>query len=645
MALYNAPTKPLAQGESTRDYKHAAKLFLSDNYRLAPKQSFLYYVCLNINQNVLSNLMGMGISSQPIADQYETGMMVKSVELPKFSIDTKTLNAYNRKNVVQNKIQYDPITLTFHDDAANVVLNFWNDYYTYYYRDSDYEPGLYKVPHKYDLRQRQGWGYGIRNANLEAFLSDIQIFSLNQKRFTEYRLINPTISNWKHGELRASEGNGTVESAMTVAYETVKYRTGYINAVDVNGFALLHYDNESSPISESTTNIYTTQGIPGVIGGGATDLSRPDGTIGGAGLLSNYLSMQRAYQNLKSVDWTTVAQQSLSQIGASILNGAINGAYNAIFVPTMTSYTSGTYATGGGGVNYSGNPYAYGTPTNAVYSNGNIIGSATGAIAGSYLGYTNNSYAVSYNTQPNNGTVVIGADGQPRTGTVTAVVLDPSTGEIIPGVTTTSTLSGTGGWVKSDPNQNLVQTSYGSDSAGNMVVYRQYANGETTATDFNTGEDSTALVSGAVQQGTITQTPTSYPGQYVQYGVNPATGVMNSVNSIPIRISNTVVGGVVNGVINPITNTINGAINTATNTFIDNVISPVNGMITQGINSVTGSIENVISTAYGSVSLAASDLFDSNQDKPYEMCYAIDNFDGTQVPQDTTSSSDWWKED
>jgi hypothetical protein len=315
---------------------------LADNLRLAPKQTFLYYVCININQDFLNSIFGTGISSQGLNDQYETGMLVKSVELPKFSLDVKTLNAYNKKTIIQNKINYDPVSLTFHDDAANVVLNFWNDYYTYYYRDSDYESALYHAPSTYDLRQRTKWGYSPRNSSLIPFLRDIQVYSLNQKRFTEYKLINPMIASWRHGEHRAAEGNGTMECAMSLTYETVKYRTGYVNPTDVNGFSLLHYDTTTSPISTSTTNIYTDQGVLGVIGGAATDLSRPDGAYSGANLISNYLSVQRAYNNLKSINWGSVAQKTLSQIGVNIVGGAINGASGGIFVPYTSSYYNGS---------------------------------------------------------------------------------------------------------------------------------------------------------------------------------------------------------------------------------------------------------------------------------------------------------------
>jgi hypothetical protein len=54
------------------------------------------------------------------------------------------MNQYNRKRIVQTKIKYDPIDISFHDDngsgvgTANLggtVRALWKAYYNYYYFD------------------------------------------------------------------------------------------------------------------------------------------------------------------------------------------------------------------------------------------------------------------------------------------------------------------------------------------------------------------------------------------------------------------------------------------------------------------------------------------------------------------------------
>lgn len=624
MPLYNADLKPLAAGVGTHDWQHAAKLFLADNLRLAPKQSFLYYVCVNINQDFLTGVMGTGVSSQGMSDQYETGMMVKSVNLPKFSIDTKTMNAYNKKTVVQNKINYDPITVTFHDDAANVVLNFWNDYYTYYYRDSDYEPTLYGVPSTYDLRQRTKWGYSPRNTALKPFLRDIQIFSLNQKRFTEYRLINPMITAWRHGDHNASEGTGTMECSMTLSYETVKYRTGYVNPVDVNGFSLLHYDNTPSPISTSTTNIYTDQGFLGALDGGSKDLARPDGAFGAGGLVSNYLSIQRAYDNLKSVNWGSVAQQTLSQIGVGVLNGAINGAFNGLFVPTTNSYynssASGITAQGltnlagfsaGNSIlpstsGYTNGLYPSGYQTGYVTSNGNLVDRASGAVVGKINQQVDSYFAL----QPTSGRITLGSDGQPQTGTTTSRVIDPNTGEVISQFEIGTTASG--GYTPSNDVLNLTETRVITAADGSSVIHRTYMNGDVMIIDSNNNASVMYANTTPSVGGTTTPSALTQYGTGVSYAINPFSGQLSVLNGIANRVISTPINAVVNGVLTPINAAVDQAVKYATNSVITGIIDPLTGQIGQALDGLTGQIKNIFG-------------FDDTGNNPYLVC----SIDGT----------------
>ena len=67
--LYNADLKPLTPGTYTHPYQHATKLFLADNFRLTPKQSFLYYVVININNNLGNDLIKFRLPVAQIQQQ------------------------------------------------------------------------------------------------------------------------------------------------------------------------------------------------------------------------------------------------------------------------------------------------------------------------------------------------------------------------------------------------------------------------------------------------------------------------------------------------------------------------------------------------------------------------------------------------
>jgi len=122
----------LGTGDSIKDYQHGARTFVDSLYRLSPKSGALFHVFIDLNSAVAKR------DPQNPSSIYEIGLMAKTAQLPKFTIQNRILNSYNRKNIVQERIQYDPISLTFHDDSANVIRNFWQGYYSHYYRDSDH---------------------------------------------------------------------------------------------------------------------------------------------------------------------------------------------------------------------------------------------------------------------------------------------------------------------------------------------------------------------------------------------------------------------------------------------------------------------------------------------------------------------------
>lgn len=254
MAIYNPNLKPA--GETViRDYQHAARIFTDDQFRLSPKYGFLFYVEFDFHPSITN------ISNRAAQ---EMGMIVKSVNLPKYTIDTKIHNAYNRKNIVQNKISYDPVTIQFHDDQSDNVRSFWYDYYSYFYRDPDYADSTYAVPHKYQSRPAYDWGYTPKPGNTTAgnqpyqYIQSIRIYSLFQKNFSQYELINPIITSFKHGEHSNSGSAEMLSHEMSVQFETVKYYTGYVTKDNVGGFIDLHYDNTPSPIAVKVDDMDST---------------------------------------------------------------------------------------------------------------------------------------------------------------------------------------------------------------------------------------------------------------------------------------------------------------------------------------------------------------------------------------------------
>lgn len=306
-----------------RSYQHASRIFVDANYRLSPKYGFLFYVEFDFNP-MISNVSNT--SAQ------EMGMIVKSVGLPKFTIDTKVHNAYNRKNIVQNRIQYDPINIVFHDDQADNVRQFWYDYYSFFYRDSDYADATYGIINKYQERPSFEWGYSPRPVSSYnsavayqdyQYIQAIRIYSLYQGQFDEYELINPTITAFKHGDHANGDNTALLEHQMTVAFETVKYQTGTTTTNNTGGFIDLHYDNTPSPNGGTPSDQSASSNV--------TDLA-------------NY--------NLKTAGGSVVPEPNSGALSAAFAFGSVAGVVSALTsaagtnsggfaLPSLGSLTSG----------------------------------------------------------------------------------------------------------------------------------------------------------------------------------------------------------------------------------------------------------------------------------------------------------------
>lgn len=317
-------TEAFFTSEYLRDYTHASKTFRANSYSYAPKYKFLFHVYFDVNKDYI------GATNQWPTDQ-NFGLAVKTVQLPKYSFELQTMNQYNRKRIIQTKINYDPINITFHDDNANLIRRLWYTYYTYYYKDAsqvDTNMGVNVTTSsssstanstKQDLNRRNiydasisgsdDWGYIGETSNSQAtnaaaglgiskapFFKAINVYGFNQHNFVLYRLINPMIESFSHDTYDYSQANGIMENQMTVQYETVKYYEGAIDGRTpdqiVKGFGTeAHYDKTLSPISRpgSQATILGPGGLLSAAGGVLSDLQSGNivGAIQKAGAAAN----------------------------------------------------------------------------------------------------------------------------------------------------------------------------------------------------------------------------------------------------------------------------------------------------------------------------------------------------------------------
>jgi hypothetical protein len=312
-----------------RDYQHASKTFRTNSYQNAPKFKFLFHVYFDINPIAFQAFNGGRLGSNV---NYTTnfGILVKEIKLPSYKFDTNTYNQYNRKRIIQTKIKYDPIDITFHDDNGDTINSMWQAYYQYYYNDGS-KPGVlmagrqagpgagagYNNRNIYDASnsQDQDWGYNSVSPNglefKQPFFKNITVFGFNQHNFTAYTLVNPLITSFQHDKYNYSEGGGTMQNSMTIDYETVVYNYGALDGQSpgdiVTGFGdEATYDRNPSPIANLGSN-GTILGQGGLIdaAGGTLDALQRGNPLEAAFIAGT------AYNTFKNVNLTTTLQQEV----------------------------------------------------------------------------------------------------------------------------------------------------------------------------------------------------------------------------------------------------------------------------------------------------------------------------------------------
>ena len=282
------------------NFQHATRLFLDDKYRLAPRTKFMYYVRFEIDPTAHNATLFTNRQHGT-----EVGYLVKTTDLPKFSIESTVKNQYNRKKIVNTMINYDPINMTFHDDSAGVINALWAIYYGTYSRDRHNPTQAYNE-NKYRPSDTplDNFRYGLDNNKTVDMFKSVSIYTMSRKRYLGYTLINPRIKSWSHGNLDYATSE-FLENSMTLEYEAVQYSAGNVTFNSPKGFATLHYDTVPSPLSVQGGGVANVFGEGGVLDGLEQIFGNvSDGTAFGSlgGFINTAILAGNVYRNRQRVN-------------------------------------------------------------------------------------------------------------------------------------------------------------------------------------------------------------------------------------------------------------------------------------------------------------------------------------------------------
>ena len=115
MASVNTLLNALEKGDQIKDFAHASRLFVDNNYELQPRFAHLFAVVFNFTPDAARLFDNV--------EKMEIPMLVKSIGLPSFSIDTQTPNYYHPGKsgaIYQNLNKSNPIAY-FGEAHPNVL--------------------------------------------------------------------------------------------------------------------------------------------------------------------------------------------------------------------------------------------------------------------------------------------------------------------------------------------------------------------------------------------------------------------------------------------------------------------------------------------------------------------------------------------
>lgn len=314
------------------NYTHATRLFVDNNYALAPRTKFNFYVRFEVDTTAIQ---AINFKNRHVN---EIGYLVKTAQLPKYNFDTITKNQYNRKKIIYKDFNYDPLTFTFHDDNTGVINAMWALYYGYYVRNRALPTSAYGAT-QYRATQLtfDNFRYGLDNDITVPFFKSISIYTMSRRRFLSYTLINPKIKSWAHGDGDYSDGATPMENTMTVEYENVLYGGGQVAVGNPKGFAELHYDLVPSPLSVAGGGLANILGEGGILDGLESIFGNiADGTAFSSpgGFLKTVISGINTYENFKKLPSDAITREAIGVLsspeGVRGITNTISGVVGAV---------------------------------------------------------------------------------------------------------------------------------------------------------------------------------------------------------------------------------------------------------------------------------------------------------------------------
>ena len=188
------------------------RLFSPSGYNI-PKPKMMYFV--NFVTNQLNNTTLKHLS-----------FFVKRMDRLQMSYDVQEMNQYNKKRLIQGKLQYGPLNFSLHDTIDGTAFKMVEAYNRFYFGDFTNKTDS---SWNYDVigssfEQSAGWGLkGNRTPNSGNFFSRIEVYEMYDQVYSQIDFINPRFVGVDMQPLDIADSAGN-EVNINAKYEGVIFK-------------------------------------------------------------------------------------------------------------------------------------------------------------------------------------------------------------------------------------------------------------------------------------------------------------------------------------------------------------------------------------------------------------------------------------
>tara|TARA_R110000850_G_scaffold27083_2_gene76858 strand:- start:2355 stop:2969 length:615 start_codon:yes stop_codon:yes gene_type:complete len=138
----------------------------------------------------------------------KTFTRVSNASAASYSVDTQLMNQYNKKRVVQTRLNYEPITVAFYDTFDSEWSDLMRDYLAHYFNGGNGIENRTNLEGSSTVDPNFETDLGFTPNADRYFFPSIRIIQNGYRdQYRETKLINPTITNMQGDALDYSDSN------------------------------------------------------------------------------------------------------------------------------------------------------------------------------------------------------------------------------------------------------------------------------------------------------------------------------------------------------------------------------------------------------------------------------------------------------